>query len=34
LPITEQMADVLAGRKAPADAVRELMGRRQKAERS
>ena len=34
LPITEQMADVLAGRKAPAAAVRELMGRRQRAEHS
>jgi glycerol-3-phosphate dehydrogenase (NAD(P)+) len=34
LPITEQMADVLAGRKAPSDAVRQLMGRRQKAEHS
>jgi len=34
LPITEQMADVLAGRKKPSDAVRELMGRRQKAEHS
>jgi glycerol-3-phosphate dehydrogenase (NAD(P)+) len=34
LPITEQMADVLAGRKAPSAAVRELMGRRQKAEHS
>jgi glycerol-3-phosphate dehydrogenase (NAD(P)+) len=34
LPITEQMADVLAARKKPSDAVRELMGRRQKAEHS
>jgi glycerol-3-phosphate dehydrogenase (NAD(P)+) len=34
LPITEQMADVLAGRKAPSVAVRDLMGRRQKAEHS
>jgi glycerol-3-phosphate dehydrogenase (NAD(P)+) len=32
LPITEQMAEVLSGRKDPPSAVRELMGRRQKAE--
>ncbi len=32
LPITEQMAEVLAGRKLPALAVRDLMGRRQRAE--
>ncbi len=34
LPITEQMAHVLSGRKDPPSALRELMGRRQKAERS
>ena len=32
LPITEQMAHVLSGRKDPPSALRELMGRRQKAE--
>jgi glycerol-3-phosphate dehydrogenase (NAD(P)+) len=32
LPITEQMAEVLSGRKDPPSALRELMGRRQKAE--
>jgi glycerol-3-phosphate dehydrogenase (NAD(P)+) len=32
LPITEQMAAVLSGRKDPPSALRELMGRRQKAE--
>jgi glycerol-3-phosphate dehydrogenase (NAD(P)+) len=32
LPIAGQMADVLAGRKDPPAAIRELMGRRQKAE--
>jgi glycerol-3-phosphate dehydrogenase (NAD(P)+) len=32
LPITEQMAHVLSGRKDPPAALRELMGRRQKAE--
>ena len=32
LPITEQMAHVLSGRKEPPAALRELMGRRQKAE--
>jgi glycerol-3-phosphate dehydrogenase (NAD(P)+) len=34
LPITEQMAHVLSGRKDPPAALRELMGRRQKAELS
>lgn len=34
LPITEQMAHVLSGRKDPPAALRELMGRRQKAERA
>lgn len=34
LPITEQMAQVLSGLKDPPEALRELMGRRQKAERS
>jgi len=34
LPITEQMAEVLSGRKDPPSALRELMGRRQKAERA
>jgi len=34
LPITEQMAHVLSGRKDPPSALRELMDRRQKAERS
>jgi glycerol-3-phosphate dehydrogenase (NAD(P)+) len=34
LPITEQMAQVLSGRKDPPSALRELMGRRQKAERA
>ena len=34
LPITEQMAHVLSGRKDPPSARRELMGRRQKAELS
>lgn len=34
LPITEQMAHVLSGRKDPPSALRELMGRRQKAELS
>lgn len=34
LPITEQMAHVLSGRKDPPSALRELMGRRQKAERA
>ena len=32
LPITEQMAHVLSGRRDPPSALRELMGRRQKAE--
>lgn len=32
LPITEQMAEVLAGRKDPSSAIRALMGRRQRAE--
>jgi glycerol-3-phosphate dehydrogenase (NAD(P)+) len=32
LPITEQMAHVLSGRRDPPAALRELMGRRQKAE--
>jgi glycerol-3-phosphate dehydrogenase (NAD(P)+) len=32
LPITAQMAQVLSGRKDPPAALRELMGRRQKAE--
>jgi glycerol-3-phosphate dehydrogenase (NAD(P)+) len=34
LPITEQMALVLSGRKDPPAALRDLMGRRQKAERA
>ncbi|MCA1585008.1 MAG: NAD(P)-dependent glycerol-3-phosphate dehydrogenase, partial [Acidobacteria bacterium] len=34
LPIASQMAEVLGGRKTPLAAVEELMGRRQKAERS
>ncbi len=34
LPIAAQMADVLAGRKDPPTAIRELMGRRQKSEDS
>ncbi|MDH4065566.1 MAG: NAD(P)-dependent glycerol-3-phosphate dehydrogenase, partial [Acidobacteriota bacterium] len=33
LPITAQMADVLAGRQDPSSAIRALMERRQKAER-
>lgn len=32
LPIAEQMADVLAGRKDPRSAIRDLMGRKQKQE--
>jgi glycerol-3-phosphate dehydrogenase (NAD(P)+) len=32
LPIAQQMADVLAGRKDPQTAIRDLMGRRQKLE--
>jgi glycerol-3-phosphate dehydrogenase (NAD(P)+) len=32
LPITEQMAEVLSGRKDPPSALKELMGRRQRAE--
>jgi glycerol-3-phosphate dehydrogenase len=32
LPITEQMAAVLSGRIDPPEAVRQLMGRRQRAE--
>lgn len=34
LPIAEQMSEVLSGRKAPSTALRELMGRRQRAEHS
>jgi glycerol-3-phosphate dehydrogenase (NAD(P)+) len=34
LPIAAQMAEVLSGRKDPPTALRELMGRRQKAEHS
>jgi glycerol-3-phosphate dehydrogenase (NAD(P)+) len=32
LPIAQEMSEVLAGRKAPQDAIRDLMGRRQKLE--
>ena len=32
LPIAHEMSEVLAGRKAPHDAIRDLMGRRQKLE--
>jgi glycerol-3-phosphate dehydrogenase (NAD(P)+) len=32
LPIAQEMSGVLAGRKAPQDAIRDLMGRRQKLE--
>lgn len=32
LPIAQEMSAVLAGRKAPHDAIRDLMGRRQKLE--
>jgi glycerol-3-phosphate dehydrogenase len=32
LPITAEMAAVLDGRRAPADAVDALMGRKQRAE--
>jgi len=32
LPIAREMSEVLAGRKAPQDAIRDLMGRRQKLE--
>lgn len=34
LPIAEQMSEVLSGRKDPPTALRELMGRRQRAEHS
>lgn len=33
MPIAQEMAEVLAGRKAPQTAIRDLMGRRQKLER-
>ena len=32
LPIAQEMSEVLAGRKRPQDAIRDLMGRRQKLE--
>jgi glycerol-3-phosphate dehydrogenase (NAD(P)+) len=32
LPIAEQMAEVLAARKNPRDAIRDLMSRKQKQE--
>ena len=32
LPIAQEMSEVLAGTKAPHDAIRDLMGRRQKLE--
>jgi len=32
LPIAQEMSDVLAGRKGPQEAIRNLMGRKQKLE--